>query len=76
LQHTQLSFQLISERSRAQCASAFISSADSALRAVANSVLSDENKTVQQRHEKHKTLSLVEVKAAILPGALRTSLVA
>jgi hypothetical protein len=74
LQHTEPSFQLITERSRAQCASAFISSADSALRAVANHVLSDDNKTVQQRHETHKTLSIVEVKAAILSGALRTFL--
>jgi hypothetical protein len=35
---------------------------------------SDNNKTVQQRHEKNKTLSLVEVKAATLSGALRTFL--
>jgi hypothetical protein len=41
--------------------SAIISSADSALRAMADLVQSDDNKTVQQRHEKHKTLSLVEV---------------
>jgi hypothetical protein len=54
--------------------SAFISSADSALRAMADLVLSDDNKTVQKRHEKHETLSLAEVKAAILAGALRTFL--
>jgi hypothetical protein len=39
--------------------SAFISSADNALRAMADLVLSDDNKTVQQRHEKHETLSLM-----------------
>jgi hypothetical protein len=54
--------------------SAFVSSADGALRVIADLVLSDDNKTVQQRHEKHKTLSLVEVQAAILSGALRTFL--
>jgi hypothetical protein len=54
--------------------SSFISFADSALRAMADPGLSADNKTVQQRHVKHKTLSLVEVKAAILSGALRTFL--
>jgi hypothetical protein len=41
---------------------------------MADPVVSDDNKTVPQRHEKHKTLSLVEVKAAILSGAQRTFL--
>jgi hypothetical protein len=54
--------------------SAFVSSADSALRAMADLVLSDDNKTVQQPHEKHMTLLLFECKAAILSGALRTFL--
>jgi hypothetical protein len=49
----------------------FIASADSALRQMADFVLPDQHKTVQQRHAKNKSLSLVDVKAALLSGPLR-----
>jgi hypothetical protein len=62
----------VEERNRGN--TGFIASADSALRAMVDLVLPDDNKTVQHRHEKHNSLSLVEVKAAILSGALRTFL--